>query len=59
MRHVVGIAQMKVSADPGDELVAYALGSCLGVAVHDPVARVGGLLHAMLPLSSYEPPRAA
>src|SRR5262249_8898689 len=44
---------------PEDELVTFALGSCLGVAIHDPVARVGGLLHAMLPLSSADPTRAA
>jgi len=30
-------------------LVTYALGSCIGVAIYDPVARVGGLLHFMLP----------
>ncbi len=48
-RIVVGIAELKVSADPTDTLVTYALGSCLGVCIHDPVAGVGGLLHAMLP----------
>lgn len=58
-RRVVGVAQMAVSDVGGDELVTYALGSCLGVAVHDPVAGVGGLLHVMLPLSSSDPARAA
>ena len=58
-RHVAGLAKLVVSATPGDELVAYALGSCLGVAVHDPVAAVGGLLHVMLPLSSSDPEKAA
>jgi chemotaxis protein CheD len=57
-RHVVGMARLKVSAEVGDELVAYALGSCLGVAIYDPVTRVGGLLHAMLPLSSSDPEKA-
>lgn len=32
-------------------LVTHALGSCLGLMVYDPAAQVGGLLHAMLPLS--------
>ena len=50
--HVVGIADMHVSALPGDRLVTYALGSCLGITVHDPVAGVGGLLHVMLPTSA-------
>lgn len=42
----------------GDLLVTYALGSCLGLMVYDPVARVGGLLHAMLPLSKINPEKA-
>jgi chemotaxis protein CheD len=45
----VGIADMKLSNRAGDELVTYALGSCLGVCIYDPVAKVAGLLHAMLP----------
>lgn len=53
------MAGMDASADPDDELVTYALGSCLGVAVYDPTAGVGGLLHAMLPLSSADPEKAA
>lgn len=55
---VVGMADLRVSADPDARLVTYALGSCLGVAVHDPVARVGGLLHVMLPLSALDAERA-
>jgi chemotaxis protein CheD len=58
-RHIVGLAQMKISSTAGDELIAYALGSCLGIAIHDPVAGVGGLLHVMLPLSSSDPEKAA
>ena len=50
MRHVVVVSDMKTGRD-GDFLITHALGSCLGLAVYDPVAKVGGLLHAMLPLS--------
>ncbi len=32
-------------------LITYALGSCIGVCFHDPVAKVGALLHIMLPLN--------
>ncbi|HSJ24559.1 MAG TPA: chemotaxis protein CheD [Longimicrobiales bacterium] len=46
---VVGIGELKVTGDANALLVTYALGSCLCVIVHDPVAKVGGLLHAMLP----------
>ncbi len=51
-RIVVGVGAMEVSGDPTAHLVTYALGSCLGIAVFDPVACVGGLLHVMLPSSS-------
>lgn len=54
-RVVVGIAELKVSGVPEQLLVTYALGSCLGVCIYDPVARVGGLLHAMLPSAQMDP----
>jgi len=53
-RIVVGMADCRVSADPQSALVTYALGSCLGLTVYDPVARIGGLLHYMLPDSSLD-----
>ncbi|HYO83553.1 MAG TPA: chemotaxis protein CheD [Bryobacteraceae bacterium] len=56
-RVVVGIADCAVSADPEAVLVTYALGSCIGVAAWDPVSKVGGLLHYMLPDSSMESQR--
>ncbi len=55
---MVGIADMKVSNNPEDILVTHALGSCIGVAVYDPVAKVGGLLHFMLPDSRVNPEKA-
>ncbi len=55
---VVGIADMKVSNNPEDILITHALGSCIGVAVYDPVVKVGGLLHFMLPESKINPQRA-
>lgn len=50
---------MKISSNPGDILITHALGSCLGITVHDPVAQVGGLLHVMMPLSTIDPAKAA
>lgn len=58
MRLVVGVAEMQVSHQPGDIIVTHALGSCLGIAVYDPVAKVGGLLHAMMPLSEVNTDKA-
>jgi chemotaxis protein CheD len=57
MKYVVVVADMKVGQAP-DEIVTHALGSCLGLMVFDPVAKVGGLLHAMLPLSRINPQKA-
>jgi chemotaxis protein CheD len=59
VKHVVGVADMRISASPEDSLVTYALGSCLGITIHDPIAHVGGLLHVMLPLSTIDPAKAA
>ena len=54
MNLVVGVSDMKVSDDVEALLVTYSLGSCIGVAIYDAVARVGGLLHYMLPESSLD-----
>jgi chemotaxis protein CheD len=45
----VGLGEQVISRDPADILVAYGLGSCLGISMVDPVVRVTGLLHAVLP----------
>jgi chemotaxis protein CheD len=55
---VVGISDLKVSNKGEDWLVTYALGSCVAVAVYDPLVKVGGLLHYMLPDSSLDPQKA-
>lgn len=44
----IGIAEYAVCG-PGTALVTAGLGSCVGVAVRDPDAALGGLLHVMLP----------
>lgn len=49
MTHVVGISDCKVGTGVDDTVVTYALGSCVGLALYDSRARVGGLLHIMLP----------
>lgn len=55
---VVGVAEMKLSNRSGDRVVTHALGSCIGIAIHDPRACVGGILHYMLPLSEVNPAKA-
>ena len=56
---IVGVGDMLATNDRQATLVTYALGSCVGVVIYDPVARVGGLLHAMLPDSTISSERAA
>lgn len=50
-RVTVGISDLNVVRAP-DDLVTYALGSCVGIALFDPVAHVAGLSHIMLPSST-------
>lgn len=56
---VASVADLVASNDPGAELVTYSLGSCLGVTVYDPISKVGGLLHVLLPDSRIDPVKAA
>lgn len=57
-RVVVGVGDMAVSNNAQATLSTYALGSCIGVIAYDPVAKVGGILHMMLPESSISPDKA-
>lgn len=52
----VGIADMKITRAPGT-LITYALGSCIGICIYDPVLRLGGMVHIMLPekVSNHDP----
>lgn len=47
----VGMADLKVCKCP-DSLTTLGLGSCIGVALYDPVTKISGLLHCMLPDST-------
>jgi chemotaxis protein CheD len=53
----VGIAELEVARAPA-RLRALALGSCVAVVLHDPVAKVGGLAHVLLPSPAVARPRA-
>ncbi|HET9908741.1 MAG TPA: chemotaxis protein CheD [Anaerolineales bacterium] len=45
----VGLGEQAISRNPDDVLVAYGLGSCVGVVMVDPRSHISGLLHAVLP----------
>lgn len=47
----VGMADLNVCKAP-DMITTLGLGSCIGIAVYDPVTKIGGLAHIMLPDST-------
>ena len=55
---IIGISDMKVSRDPEELLITFSLGSCIGVVIWDPLAKVGGLLHYMLPQAKLDEKKA-
>lgn len=55
----IGIAQMQVVRAPEGLVITHALGSCIGIAIFDPITHVGGMLHYLLPQSSLSPADAA
>lgn len=44
----VGMADFKTAKTP-DILLTAGLGSCIGICIHDPLLKVGGMAHIMLP----------
>ena len=44
----VGMADLNVCAAP-DAITTLGLGSCIGIAIRDPITKIGGLAHIMLP----------
>ena len=54
----VGIGEFAVSNDEEEMLTTFALGSCVAVCLWEPSARVGGMLHFMLPDSALNGDRA-
>lgn len=47
----VGMADLSTAKDP-DILTTLGLGSCVGIALYDATAKIGGLAHIMLPDST-------
>ncbi|MBI2297897.1 MAG: chemotaxis protein CheD [Armatimonadetes bacterium] len=52
MKVTIGLADLKTSHRPGDSLCVLGLGSCLALVCYDPVNRIGGVAHTMLPGNS-------
>ena len=52
----VGIGQLAITKDPHELLVAYGLGSCIGISCYDPQTGVAGMAHILLPSSDGKRP---
>lgn len=50
----VGISDQKTVTVPYT-LITYALGSCVGICLYDPIKRIAGLAHVLLPESNICP----
>ncbi len=46
---MVGMAEIRVTRDPGDVLMALGLGSCIGVCMYDVERKIAGMVHVVLP----------
>ena len=53
-KKVIGIGAAAIGKED-DVLISYALGSCVGICLYDPVAKIGGMVHILLPDSKLIP----
>lgn len=58
-RIVVGVADMYISDNEKDCIITFSLGSCLGVTIYDPIRKIGGMIHCMLPTARLDMSKAA
>ena len=49
----VNSSEMKISSNPVETMVAFSIGSGIGVTIYDSVCGVGGVLNFMLPDSTH------
>lgn len=56
--HIVGVGDLAVSKAEGDVIKTFALGSCIGVVIIDPISRATGMLHLVLPDGAQHSERA-
>ncbi len=56
---VVGVADLAVGRSPQRRrITTFALGSCIGLTLYDPLLKLGGMLHYMLPQPGVDAPPA-
>lgn len=50
----VKLAEMKFSNQIDDVLIAHGLGACIALAIYDPVSRLAGIIHIVMPSSDVQ-----
>lgn len=55
MSIIIGLGEYAVSQQSGIEIKTFALGSCVAVVTYDPIQKIAGMLHVVLPKSSIAP----
>ncbi len=50
--HTLGLGQLEAAKGPGTVLACLGLGSCVAMCAWDPLAKVGGMAHMVLPNSA-------
>ena len=48
----VNFSEMRISTNPRETLVAFSIGSGMGVTIYDPICAIGGILNFLLPDST-------
>ena len=48
----VGLGELKVTKDPAMSLACFGLGSCIDLCAYDPISKVAGMVHIVLPESN-------
>lgn len=46
--YTIGIAESVIARSP-DKIATLGLGSCIGLVLYDPITKIGGMVHIMLP----------
>ena len=49
MVKIIGIGEYVISSNEEDLIKTYALGSCVGLVVYNPIAKILGMVHIALP----------
>ena len=49
----VGLGELSVVKDPSMSLACFGLGSCINLCAYDPISKVAGMAHIVLPESNH------